>query len=87
MFVNTPVKVINESYREIGVEPIDFSIRSKIGMEGSGKDENEIKEAAGKLISNSESWSETIEDVRDKSVFNYMTSDKVGAKYILSRLK
>jgi len=87
MFVNTPVKVINESYREIGVEPIDFSIRSKIGMEVSGKDENEIKEAAGKLISNSESWSETIEDVRDKSVFNYMTSDKVGAKYILSRLK
>ena len=87
MFVNTPVKVINEDYREIGVEPIDFTIRSKVGAEVSGNDENEIRKAAEMLINDSANWSEIISAARDESVFNYLTSDQAGAKYILSQLK
>ena len=87
MFVNTPVKVINEDYKEIDVEPIDFTIRSKVGIEVSGKDENEVAQAAEKLIADKENWSEIITKARDNTLYNYMTSDQVGAKYILSRLK
>ncbi len=87
MFVNTPVKVINEDYREIGVEPIDFTIRSKLGAEVSGKDEAEIETAARDLLENNLRWADNIAAVREEAVFNFENSSKYAGKYILSRLK
>lgn len=86
MSVNTPTKVINEDYEELGIEPIDFRIRSMIGAEVSGNDENEIAEATRNLLENN-NWAETITQARDTVLYNFMTSDEVGGKYILSRLK
>ncbi len=86
MSVNTPTKVINEDYEELGIEPIDFRIRSMIGYEVSGNDENEISEATKNLLENN-NWEETITKARDIVLYNFMKSDEVGGKYILSRLK
>ncbi len=86
MSVNTPTKVINEDYEELGIEPIDFRIRSMIGYEVSGNDENEVAEATKKLLENN-NWAETITEARDTVLYNFMKSDEVGGKYILSRLK
>ena len=86
MSVNTPTKVINEDYEELGIEPIDFRIRSMIGYEVSGNDENEIAEATKNLLENN-NWEETITKARDTVLYNFMKSDEVGGKYILSRLK
>ena len=86
MSVNTPTKVINEDYKELGIEPIDFRIRSMIGYEVSGNDENEISEATKNLLENN-NWEETITKARDIVLYNFMKSDEVGGKYILSRLK
>lgn len=87
MFVNTPVKIINEDYKEIGVEPIDFTIRNKIGIEVSGNDENEIETASKKLIENNSEWADNISNVRSEAVFNFGDSSRYAGKYILSRLK
>ncbi len=86
MSVNTPTKVINEDYEELGIEPIDFRIRSMIGYEVSGNDENEISEATKNLLENN-NWEETITKARDIVLYNFMKSDEIGGKYILSRLK
>ena len=86
MSVNTPTKVINEDYEELGIEPIDFRIRSMIGYEVSGNDENEVAEATKKLLENN-NWAETITEARDTVLYNFMKSDEVVGKYILSRLK
>ena len=87
MFVNTPMKVVNPDYKEIGVEPIDISIRSKIGIEVSGKDADEVYEAAQKLTHLHCISSEDIEALRNKLLFNFMKSSEAGGKYILSKLK
>ena len=50
MFVNTPMKVINPDYKEIGVVPIDLSLRSEIGIEVTGRSADEVAEAAEKLL-------------------------------------
>lgn len=86
MSVNTPTKVINEDYEELGIEPIDFRIRSMIGYEVSGNDENEVAEATKNLLENN-NWAETITKARDIVLYNFMKSDEVGGKYILSTLK
>ena len=50
MFINTPMKVINPDYKEIGVVPIDLSLRSEIGIEVTGRSADEVAEAAEKLL-------------------------------------
>lgn len=86
MFVNTPMKVINPDYKEIGVVPIDLSLRSEIGIEVTGKSADEVADAAEKLLKTKCFSAEQISEVRDRSLFNVGKSDEVGGKYILSRL-
>lgn len=86
MFVDTPMKVINPDYREIGVTPIDLSLRSEIGIEISGKSVEEVTDAAEKLLKNKCFTPEKISEVRDRTLFNVGKSDEVGGRYILSRL-
>lgn len=86
MFVNTPMKVINPDYKEIGVVPIDLSLRSEIGIEVTGRSADEVAEAAEKLLKTKCFSAEQISKARDRSLFNVGKSDEVGGKYILSRL-
>lgn len=86
LLVNTPMKVINPDYEEIGVEPIDISLRKKIGMAVSGKDSDEVYKAASKLINEKVISAERLTEVRDETLFNFMHSAEVCGKYILSRI-
>lgn len=86
MFVNTPMKIINPDYKEIGVEPIDIWIRSKLGIEVSGNDVEEIKDACEKLLSGQCISSEQIKKIREETLYNFMKCNEVAGKYILGRL-
>ncbi len=86
LLVNTPMKVINPDYKDIGVEPIDISLRKKIGIEVSGKNEDEVYNAASKLINEKVVSAEGLITVRDETLFNFMHSAEVGGKYILSKI-
>jgi len=86
MFVNTPMKVINPDYKDIGVEPIDISLRKKIGMEVSGKDVDEVFHVASKLINEKVISPERLMEVRDETLFDFMHSAEISGKYILSRI-
>ncbi|MGN0654956.1 MAG: membrane protein insertase YidC [Oscillospiraceae bacterium] len=86
LLVNTPMKVINPDYKDIGVEPIDISLRKKIGIEVSGKNEDEVYNAASKLINEKVISAEGLITVRDETLFNFMHSAEVGGKYILSKI-
>ena len=87
LFVDTPMKVINPDYTEIGVEPLDIYLRDKIGIRVSGKDPDELDAAVKKLIGESSEFAVKISEERDKNIYNFGCSDKAGGKYILSRLK
>ena len=86
LLINTPMKVINPDYMDIGVEPIDISLRKKIGIEVSGKNADEVYEAASKLINEKVISPEHLTAVRDETLFNFMHSAEVCGKYILSRI-
>ena len=86
LFVDTPMKVINPDYEEIGVVPIDITIRNMIGISVSGKDSDEIAEAAAKLLSNDADYSRQISEKREEILFNVGKSTEIAGKYILSQL-
>ena len=87
MFVDTPIKIINPDYKDIDVEPIDISLRNKIGRSVSGNDADEVFSTASSIINDGCVTASEIEQVRNETVFNFMHSSTVGGRYILSSIK
>lgn len=86
LFINTPMKVINPDYEEIGVVPFDIEIRDKVGISLELNEMDKIAETVDTLL-NSEMYSkEEIKKLREKYLYNVGCSTKVGASYIIDRL-
>ena len=86
LFVDTPMKIINPDYEEIGIVPIDISIRNMIGISVSGNDSDEIAEAADRLLSADSDYSGQLAETRERVLFNVGKSTEAAGKYILSKL-
>lgn len=87
LYVDTPMKIINPDYEEIGITPIDICIRNMIGISVSGKDADEVYSAAEKLLSPEYFPREHIIKARESALFNIGRSTETAGRYILSRLK
>ena len=87
LFINTPMKVMNPEYKKIGIEPIDCSIRKRIGR---SLDLNELrysKDVALELINESEKYKKVISEVIEEEIYNVGKSAEVGALYIANQIK
>jgi YidC/Oxa1 family membrane protein insertase len=78
IFIDVPKKEMNDESGKIDLEPIEISIRNKIGHVVSPKELDLIPE----LINNNEIRIEGIEDIQANTVFNVGRSASVGAEYI-----
>jgi YidC/Oxa1 family membrane protein insertase len=85
LFIDVPLKIKNARYQELGLEPLEISLRQKIGKIISARDIAALPETVRELIDNGEVYRESIGDLRTKWVFNLGNSSKIGADYI-SRL-
>lgn len=86
LFINTPMKVMNPDYEEIGVLPFDIEIRRKIGISINMDHLGEIGEVVEALQSNKMFSKEEMEKIRKKYLYNVGFSGEIGAKYIIRRL-
>ena len=77
LFLDLPKKINNPEYNEINIEPIEVTIRSKIGSVVSIDNFVDIHKAINKLLKDKNS---NLEELRDENVFNIHKSDLVGAK-------
>ena len=79
IFIDVPQKILNENYKDISFEPIEFSIRSKIGKIFSP---NDLEEIPIFLKNNSYMSSDEIEKICNETIYNIGKSAKIGAEYI-----
>lgn len=87
LFINTPMKVINPNYEKIGLTPIDISLREEIGV-SLGLDElTSLKETVDRLFEDQDTYSQSIEIVMQKYLFNIGKSGMFGGKYLLNVLR
>lgn len=86
LFINTPMKVMNPDYEEIGVLPFDIEIRDKIGISIDLNQLGEIEAVVEKLLNDRMFSMEEMEKIREKYLYNVGTSGEVGAKYIIRKL-
>ena len=86
LFVNTKMKVVNQNYKKIGLDPVEISLRNELGMAVEKEELENADQIVAKLLAETESYSKKIAERFDSLIFNHGTSAKVGAKYLLTSL-
>ena len=82
IFIDVPKKILNPNWSDIELEPIETSIRDKIGHIVSPNNLEEVLALIRILDKNTQNISELIKDIRQKIVYNIGESAKIGAEYI-----
>ena len=86
LFINTPMKVMNPDYQEVGVTPFDIEIRNQMGISLEPDQIDSIGTAVHDLLCQENFAPENMKKMRDKYLYNVSHSTEVGAKYIIKRL-
>ena len=84
LFLDVPRKIRNENYQELGVEPIELSLRSELGVVMSPEKVDSIPEKIETLISEKEKYRDRITLLREKYVYVFGRSSQVGAEHIIN---
>ena len=87
LFINTPMKVMNPDYEELGIVPMDIEIRDKIGISVDPQDiRPDIAGSVEKLLHDSSFSPDNMIGCREKYLYNVGCSAKAGADYMIKSL-
>jgi YidC/Oxa1 family membrane protein insertase len=87
LFVNTPMKIMNPDYEELGIVPLDIEIRDKIGVSISPEQTDRINEQVESLLRDKDAFCQKIEETIPECLAAVGESGKRGGQYILRRLQ
>lgn len=82
IFIDVPKKTLNQDMSRISSDPIEISIRNKIGYVILPDNIEKIPEIIRDLDKHNQEIKEQIKDIRSKTVYNIGRSAQVGAQYI-----
>ena len=86
VFIETPPKVRNVKFNELGLEPLELLLRSRLGKIVSPDDLSSIPDLISNLASEADMYREKIIAIREQTVYNWGRSSEEGAKYIMNLL-
>lgn len=86
IFINTPMKVNNINYKQIGIDPLEVKLRKKIGYTLEISEIASISSVAEILIENKDLYRDKIIKLRDYYIFNWGRSAEIAGNYILNML-
>lgn len=87
LFINTPMKVVNEDYRELSTIPIDIELRDQIGISlDPDMIGTEVVSTVDKLLYDKQFSREAMQVLKEKYLYHPGESGKIGAKYMIQRL-
>lgn len=81
--IDTPPKVNNPNHAEVGMEPYEDGVRTRIGRVVGLDDVGSVGAVVHDLVDHADEWREAIRLERDSAVFNVGTSAAVGAQHLL----
>lgn len=86
IFVDTPPKIYNKDYEEIGIEPLELTLRNIIGKRFNPNNFEGMSDTINDMLNNKDEYTDKIKNIRNKYVANYGKSGEVAGKYIINRL-
>ncbi|MDR2108322.1 MAG: membrane protein insertase YidC [Coriobacteriales bacterium] len=84
--VNTPMKVINPNWELLELEPLEISLRRRIGVALDTDDLEKIGDVARELVAEREQWRQRIGEVLEETVFNIGHSEEAMGDYVITVL-
>lgn len=86
LFINTPMKIMNTDYEELGITPIDIELRSRIGRSVDMDQLASLPQVVEELLSSSDFSRASLAAIRDRYIYQIGHSGEAGAAYIMDRL-
>jgi YidC/Oxa1 family membrane protein insertase len=83
LFIDTPCKVQNPDYRELGIEPIELTARAEIGRALAPGELGALTSTIDELISQRELYRQRIVSCRERTLSNWLMSDRVGGEHLI----
>ncbi len=87
LYIDVPKRVRNENYGELGIEPLEISIRSQIGKIVSPDELDKVPEVIESLLADPDQFRDKIIKLREELVFNVGRSAQSGSKEIVRILR
>ncbi len=84
LFLDVPAKTKNPDYRELGIQPVEISLRSEVGTVVSPENLDQVPQAIGELMANTSAYKKRLAELRDRFVYSFGRSSDIGAEYIMS---
>lgn len=86
IFIDTPPKIYNKDYKEIGIEPLELKLRDIIGKRFAPNEFDSLPDTIDKMLVSKAEYTDKIREIRTKYVANYGKSGEVAGKYIINKL-
>jgi len=87
IFIDTPPRVRNPNWEELKSEPLEMSIREKVGQIISPTKLNDLSSAITQLLRNDQTFPDQMKSLRKEFVYNLGLSEIVGPEEIKKLLK
>lgn len=88
VFINTPMKVMNPNWEQYGIEPMDITLRDKIGVSIDIEDIPErLSDTVTKMLAERESYKERIHETLMEYIYHPGRSAEASGKYIVMQLE
>ena len=87
IFLEVPYKIQNDKYMELGMEPLELSLMSKIGVKASPKNPDALPDLVESLIKNKTKYKEQIIKQRQENVFAFNRSSIVSTRHIMDMVR
>lgn len=87
LFINTQIKCMNPNWEKIGQTPVEISLRDEVGVSLDKDQLDQTAKTVAELLASPEQYERKITDVLNRHLYSIGTGGKVGATYILRRIK
>jgi len=87
IFIDIPPRVRNPNWKEIQSEPLEMSIREKVGCIISPSKLEDLPITIAQLLNDNQTFSDQIKSLREEFVYNLGDSETVGPEEIKKLLK
>lgn len=87
IFINTPMKVINQEWEQVGIVPLEISLRDKLGVQLSIDEVKSINNVIKELLANSTNNKDYIEKLEEELMYDNSQADRIGGDYIIQAIE
>lgn len=86
VFIDTPPKINNPEYSKLGIEPLEFLLRDRIGLRVDPQNMEGLDNRLRALLAD-DSWKSTIVQIRETYIANFGASGEAAGKYLVSAIQ